>query len=139
MKLVVDANIIISALIRDSITRQLIFLSRIDFFIPDILLEEVLKYKGLIKKKAKLSEEGFTELLALIMKYVVVAPKERYALFKVEAEKVMKKIDRKDAPYIALALAIKAEGIWSEDKDFKKQERVKSFTTQELVKVIRKY
>ena len=43
-----------------------------------------------------------------------------------------------DVSFIALALSIDNDGIWSEDKHFKKQDRVKVFTTEELMKEIEK-
>ena len=43
-KLVIDANIILSALIKDSITRKILVGSAIEFYAPDYLIEEVEKY-----------------------------------------------------------------------------------------------
>jgi len=44
-------------------------------------------------------------------------------------------IDQKDAPYIALALTIENDGIWTADKHFKKQNYIKVFTTEDLIKL----
>ncbi len=44
----------------------------------------------------------------------------------------MKVIDIKDAPFIALALKLKIP-IWSNDKHFKKQQKVVSYTTDEIM------
>ena len=139
MKLVVDANIVIAALIRDSTSRKLFFLSRFNFIIPDIYLEEILKYKDYIKEKTSLKEEEFDELLSLVMKYITVVPYDKYSKFMKETLRVMAKIDEKDAPYVALALASKADGIWSEDKDFKRQSKVKVLDTSEVLALLRKF
>ncbi len=56
-KLVIDANIILSALIKDSITRKILIGSAIEFYAPDYLLEEVKKYISLVSRKNSLSEE----------------------------------------------------------------------------------
>ena len=45
-------------------------------------------------------------------------------------------IDEKDVPFIALALSIKNDGIWTNDKHFKKQKKIKIFTTQDLIKLL---
>ncbi len=139
MKLVVDVNIVIAALIRDSTSRKLLFLSRFNFIIPDIYLEEVLKYRGYIKEKTNLKEEEFDELLSLVMKYITVVPYDKYSKFMKEALKIMVKIDEKDSPYIALALALKADGIWSEDNHFKRQGKVKALDTSEVLALMRKF
>ena len=139
MRLVVDANIIIAGLIRDSATRKLLFLSRFNLIIPDIYLEEILKYKDYIKEKTSLKEEEFDELLSLVMKYITVVPYGKYSKLMKEALGVMAKIDEKDAPYIALALALKADGVWSEDEDFKRQSKVKALDTREVLALLRKF
>ena len=41
----------------------------------------------------------------------------------------------KDVPYFALALAFNA-AIWSDEKAFKKQNKVKIFSTEELKKIL---
>ncbi|MEK6853044.1 MAG: PIN domain-containing protein [Nanoarchaeota archaeon] len=138
MKLVLDANILISALIKDSVTRKIIFISRIIFYIPDFTLDEVLRYKDYIREKSKLSKSKFNELLSLILKYIIVIPFPVYSKHIKEAEQIIGNIDEQDIPYIALALAIKADGIWSEDSDFKKQKKVKVLTTKELINYLRK-
>ncbi len=43
---------------------------------------------------------------------------------------------KKDVPYFTLALAFNA-GIWSDEKAFKNQTRVKVFSTEELKKILR--
>jgi len=53
-----------------------------------------------------------------------------------EANRIMEKIDLKDSPFIAAAIAIKADGIWTFDKDFDKQSEIKIFTTENLLKMI---
>ena len=45
-------------------------------------------------------------------------------------------IDSKDTPFIAAALALPADGIWTFDADFNKQKEVKTFSTKELAAII---
>jgi predicted nucleic acid-binding protein len=54
-----------------------------------------------------------------------------------EALKIMVDIDIKDTPYVALALSFDNDGIWSEDKGFFKQDKIKVWKTQEIIKALR--
>jgi predicted nucleic acid-binding protein len=45
MKIIVDANVVISALIRSSITREVLLYPHIDYFSPDFLLKEITGHK----------------------------------------------------------------------------------------------
>ena len=51
MKLLVDANIIISALIKDSKVREILTEKKFEFISPDFILEDYLLKKGLIDKR----------------------------------------------------------------------------------------
>lgn len=55
MKLVIDANYIISALIKDGISRRIISSPLISFITPDHSFQEISKYKKLICSKSKLT------------------------------------------------------------------------------------
>jgi predicted nucleic acid-binding protein len=57
----------------------------------------------------------------------------KYKPFREKALKIMESIDKKDAPFIALALSIPVDGIWSDDKHFKQQKTIKIFTTKDLI------
>ena len=46
----------------------------------------------------------------------------------------MDMIDPKDTPFIALALAVENDGVWSEDRRFEQQSRVKVWKTKELLR-----
>ncbi len=50
----------------------------------------------------------------------------------------MGKLDKDDEQYIALALCIKADGVWSYDLHFKQQKAIKLFSTGELLSMIKK-
>ena len=48
MRLVLDTNILIAALIKDSLTRQIIFLPDFEFLLPEYALEELNHHRGKI-------------------------------------------------------------------------------------------
>ena len=66
MKLVVDSNIIIAALIKDGTTRSILLDDFFEFVTPDHTIDDIEKYKKEIEKKAKLTDDKFELLLALI-------------------------------------------------------------------------
>lgn len=66
MKLVVDTNILISALIRDSIDRKIVFTSDFEFHVPEYAFSEIKKYKGMIMSKSKLDEANYELFLNLL-------------------------------------------------------------------------
>jgi predicted nucleic acid-binding protein len=78
MKLVIDTNIIISALIKNGISRRIIISPLINFIAPDYMLQEISKYEKLICKKAKLNHDEFRLLLNLIFENINIIPKEDY-------------------------------------------------------------
>jgi len=137
MKVVVDANVVISAFKRDSITRKVLLFPFISFYSPAYLLDELEEHKAEIMKKAKINEEEFNIILNLLLGNVKIVPKEAYIDKMGEALKIVGEIDKDDAPYFALALKIGA-GIWSYDRKLSNQRKVKIFTTGELLEIIRK-
>ena len=52
-----------------------------------------------------------------------------------EASKIMDAIDPDDTPFIAAALATNSD-IWSDDKHFEKQNKIKVWKTSDLVKLV---
>ena len=130
MKLVVDTNKIISALMQDGITRRIIFSPFIQLITPEYSLEEVSKYENLICKKAKLDYKEFKLILKLIFEKSLIIPKDDYK-DKINTAKTMIN-DINDAPFIALFLSYKADGLWSDDKDFKSQKNLLIFRTKEM-------
>lgn len=45
MRLVLDTNILIAALIKDSLSREILFLPGFDFLLPEYALEEVNRHR----------------------------------------------------------------------------------------------
>jgi len=55
-----------------------------------------------------------------------------------EAKEIIGDIDIDDVTFIALALAIPNNGIWTEDKHFKNQNRIKIWSTEEILDLLNK-
>ena len=135
MLLVVDANILMAALIKNSITRKLLMSEELILIAPEFLLEETEKYFGYLSEKTKLEKNLIKELLSEIIEKaeIKIFPAEEFKEKLKEAAEFS--ADPKDSMYFALALKEKAI-IWSNDKALKKQNKVKVITTEELKKEI---
>lgn len=129
---VIDTNIIFSALLKNSAARKIILSDTFDLFVPEFLFTEILKYEEAILKKSGMAKENLELLLLLLQSHVSVIPFKIFIDFLEEAEEEMEKIDMNDAPFIALALKLKIP-IWSNDLHFKKQRKVESFNTAEIM------
>jgi len=129
MQLVVDANIVIAVFIKGDFTKKLLFSTRLELISPDFIFEEILKYKEYIIKKAHLSPDDFNKTLEIIRKRLIIIPEDEYSGYYQEAKEML--IDENDVKYLQLALYLNAP-IWSNDKDLKKQNRIKVYSTSEV-------
>ena len=134
MRLIIDTNILVSALLKDSSTRKILLLPFFEFYLPEFALEEIEKHKSKICKRSGLTETEFTLTLNILLSSVSVVPYSRIQEFIEEATELIGDIDELDIPFIALALAIPNDGIWSEDKHLQKQKRIKIWKTEDLLK-----
>ena len=133
MELVIDANILFSALIKDSFTYELLFNEDLKLYAPDFLLEELKKYEPMILKKTCRTQEGLIEALHMLKEVINTIPKEEYSAFMKKADAITP--DEKDVMYFALALKLRC-GIWSNDKKLKEQDAVTIYSTKEVIKEI---
>ena len=99
MKIVIDTNILISALIKDSLTRELLVNKRFKLMIPAYRLGELEKYKSEICNRANITNQDFYNLLGIIIRNVKIIPLPLYKDYSKESENIMKNIDIKDAPF----------------------------------------
>lgn len=133
MLLVVDANIVISALIARASTLELLFSKEIELVAPDLLFTEVDKYKNLILTKSGLAEEEVNTLMVSIMSKIRIMEFFSFEGFFEKAKEISP--DPEDIQYFALALKLDA-AIWSNEKRLKKQSAIKVFSTEDLVNML---
>ena len=138
MIIVTDSNILISALIKNSLTRGIIIGSGMNFVFPEISLHEIRKHEKTILKKSGLTKNELDRLLARILDYVVLVPTEVIKEHLQEASSIMFDIDPKDVVFIATALSFENPVIWSDDKDFDKQDKIRVVKTKRLAKLFEK-
>ena len=135
MILVIDANCVIAALIKNNKSREIIISHKFDLVSPDYLLDEINKYLGYIIKKSGIPAEDLKLLLALIVQKIRIIPHSDYKTKMVLAQKIMKR-DIKDVPYVACYLALDCDGIWTNDADFEEQKELKIFSTEQLSRLL---
>jgi predicted nucleic acid-binding protein len=133
MKLVVDANILFSALIKNSITTEIIFDKRLRLFAPHHMIQELQKYEKFIAQKAKRAESNYISALHSLGEIITLIKGEEVYEYKELAEAICP--DKGDVPYFALALKLKC-AIWSNDKKLKQQNVVKVYSTEDIMKII---
>ena len=116
IRIVVDANIVLSALLGGS-ARFVLFDSRFEFVTTDFTFGEVVKYLPMIAEKSSVSFGELNETLSLLP--IAIYPKKYYRRQLTRARKLLQRIDPHDVDLLALYIT---EGtyLWSEDKDFEK-------------------
>jgi len=134
MRVVIDSNRVIAALLKDSTTREILFNRSFEFVAPEFLKEEIKKHEAFLVKKAKIRKDEFDILLSILFERINLIPQNGY---QKHIKKLKGKIsDQKDVPYLACGISTKAEGIWTHDLHFLKQGKIKIFTNKHLLNII---
>jgi len=132
MDLVVDANVLFSALIKESFSYNLLFSGKFHLFTPEYIFTELEKHKEGLMNKTERTTEEFYRLVETLKRRIVIVPLEELAPYVEEAEKLTP--DPDDMAYFALALKLNC-GIWSNDKKLKEQNKIEVYNTHELNKL----
>jgi predicted nucleic acid-binding protein len=137
MNIVIDTNVFVFALIKESICREILTNLKINFLFPEFEFEEIKNHKEEIIRKADLIDRDFDILFLRLIRYVKIIPAYFSKIYKGKATQIIWKIDPDDVQFIATALAFNCP-IWSDNKHFKKQKVVKIFTTKEIIGIFKK-
>lgn len=136
MELIIDANVLISALVTTrGFTYDLIFRDDIKLFSPEYILEEFQEHKKEIIGKSCLSEEDLQLFLSLISVRINLIEKQKFEEFIEKAKEITP--DQDDTEYFALALKLNCS-IWSNDKKLKQQNNIRVYSTDDLIKIIQR-
>lgn len=136
MQIVIDSNVLFSALIRDSHTRKIILEYDEFFLFPSYIFEELEKHKDELLSKSKMSLEECDSLLDILLGKVVIVLSEMLDRHYDVAYDIVKEIDPNDVLFVACALAYPGSIIWSEDKNLKRQSKVMVLNTKEITRII---
>jgi predicted nucleic acid-binding protein len=130
LRIIVDANIIISALLGGK-SRFILFDPKFEFITTEFTLREVEKYIPLISEKSGVPEKEIRKGITLLPLKIV--SKNYYRDYLKQAEKLIGKIDKDDREILALYLKERTF-LWSEDKDFEKvKPKINLLKTKDLI------
>ena len=133
MKLVIDTNRIMAGLLKESTSRKIILDNRFIFYAPDYIETELFRHREYLMKKAKIMESDFDTLLHTLLEQITLVPFEDFEQEYPRAIRIMESIDENDAPFLAVGLALRLHGIWTEDRHFLRQDLIRVFHTGDLV------
>jgi predicted nucleic acid-binding protein len=135
MIFVIDSNILISALIRDSTTRKIIIESEWTFYYPEIAFHEIRKYKKLVLEKSGMAEMEYSIVLRRLLKHITLVSEEQFSHNLKGANEILGKIDVDDVVFLAVAMSLENSKIWSNDPHLNQQNKVKALKTEDVVKL----
>ena len=132
MKLIViDSNIFFSSL-RSRQSKLLDFLETsrdMVFYTPNFLIVEIFKHRERLRKKSKLTEEEFLELMNAIVQRLRFFNEDMISTASlIHAWRLVHDIDPKDHLFVALTLELEAE-LWTRDEILRSGLMKKGFTS----------
>ncbi|HLD12342.1 MAG TPA: PIN domain-containing protein [Candidatus Nanoarchaeia archaeon] len=133
MQLVIDANILFAALIKEGINTTIIGTPNIQFLAPAYLYQELEKHKEFILEKTTRTPEEFSQLLTHLKENITTLTDEELEPYGKTATTISP--DPGDIAYFATALHSNCP-IWSNDKRLKQQKLIPIITTQELITLL---
>ncbi len=132
MRLVVNTNRIMAALIKDSIARKILKSDKLDLLSINFGRKELEKHKEEILEKASINDVELNDLLNILFRNITMLDDSILDAKIEEAKTIMDKVDPHDTPFIAAALASNCD-IWSDDEHFQKQDKVKVWKTKDII------
>ncbi len=132
LRYVVDTNVLVAWLLHPSgLAAKIIRSMELQLYSPYKAISELWEHRNeWVGKKPKVNLREFTEALGY---YVTIVPVDRMSREMDVARSVMDPTDPDDSEFFALALLENAD-IWSYDKDFQRQSRIKVVTSEEISK-----
>lgn len=130
MEFVVDTNILYTFFWEKSFIRKVLMRTALELSSPEFALEEINAQKPAILRKVSITKDEFEkarEELAIAVEFI---PLEEYEKFLEPASKISP--DPDDIDFFALAIKLKLP-LWSNDSLLKKQNKVKVFSTFDLL------
>jgi predicted nucleic acid-binding protein len=106
MKIIIDSNIIYSALLsKNNICQYVIFSEHFDFYSPNFMLTEIFKLKEEIKKRSELNEDELIAQFERILSKITFVKEEIISTsFYFDSFNLCKDLDEDDIPFVALTL-----------------------------------
>lgn len=119
MRIVVDANIVFSAILNSNgLIGELLFNTenQFDFYAPEFMLSELPKHKTKLSRLSKMSFDDIDISISQVLKNVKLISPDAISILNWEkAFSLTANVDEDDTPFVATALAIEGS-IWTGDK-----------------------
>lgn len=119
MRIVVDTNIVFSALLNANTILGEILLTlqdKFDFFAPELLRQELERYREKLGKASKLTDKQLNEAsIRLLDRLTLVSEDLISELSWSKAHLLTKDVDEDDTPFVALSIELNAK-LWTGDK-----------------------
>ena len=135
MNFVIDTNVLFSFFKSDSATRRIIINTPLRLYAPKETFAELVKYKDEICNKSHITKKEFEKVIAKLPSFIDVVSKQKFVKSYKEAKTFLPDHAKEDAPFIGLALYLKIP-LWSNDKALKKQDKIKVFSTSDLMELM---
>ncbi|MBI5203360.1 MAG: hypothetical protein HZA11_00410 [Nitrospirae bacterium] len=132
MRLVIDTGVLISALLKKSVTREILLFPFMEFLLPEYALDELEAHKDSISSRSGLTREEIDVIMSMLMENISIIPATEIKPNLKKAEKIIGIIDPFDVPFVALALSLKNDGIWSNDKHFENLKGIRVWKTSDV-------
>lgn len=130
MKVVVDTNIVFSAILNSNgLIGELLFNSekQFEFYSSEFIVDELTKYKSKLQALTKMSEEKIDISIHQVLKNIDLISSEAISeILWNRAYELVSDVDEDDTPFIATAIGIEAV-IWTGDKKLIDGLKVKGF------------
>ena len=143
MDFVIDTNVMFSYFREGLFVNSIIKSGLCGLFSPESALDELDRYSGVICLKCGISGAKFKALLEEMKEYVSFVRIEEHSSFFGEVKLMAEKLGGKDAEellddadFVSLSIKLKIP-LWSNDKIFKKVADIESFTTSEVVAMLK--
>ena len=133
MNLIIDANVLFSTLIKEGKSSEILLDFKFKFFTPEFIISEFKKHKDEILDKSHRSEYEIERLFDIAEEIIKIIPQEEFSDKIDEAKLICPDIN--DIMYFALALELNCP-IWSNDRKLKEQNKVKIYSTEDLIKIL---
>lgn len=130
--MIIDNNVLFSLMKPDSTASILLREFNLALIAPEFIKSEFTEHENECWAKSGLSKAAFAQRKRQVMSGLTFIKVEAYEAFLQKAVRAVSDVD--DAPYLALALALK-QPIWSNDQDLKRQSLVSVLSTEEVIKL----
>jgi predicted nucleic acid-binding protein len=133
MRIVLDANIVIMALLGSRATITIITSQNHSLYVPTKIIDEINKHKILVCRKIDITKEEFKINLNSLFKFITLIQYVEYEPWIKKSKIALNERDNSDIDYLACALSINADFIWTLDKDFTEQKLIPIKSTAQFI------